>query len=103
MRQVPINNNSLRRGVGGRRFKRSIERNAGYAATLAAIAQASMIDTMYCADEQDEAAWIQICAEMRDSAAEVNAAVRQNDQPRAKTALVGLVKTCDKCHDVFRD
>jgi hypothetical protein len=103
MKQVPIVNNRLRSGVTGRRFERTIEQNAGLAATLSAIAQASMYDTDYCSDKEREAQWAKICAEMRDAAATVNAAVRKKDQTAATEALARLVKTCDDCHHAFRD
>jgi len=103
MQQVPIVNNNLRRCVGSRRFKRSADRSAGYAATLAAIAQASLVDTSYCGDEDEEAKWIRFCEEMRSAAAEVNAAVHRLDQPAAKAGLVKVVKSCDDCHAVFVD
>lgn len=102
MKQVPIVNNSLRRGVTSRRFKRSQEATAGYAATLAAIAQASLHDTSYCGDESDEATWKKICAEFRDASAEVNQAVRRGDQEKAKAAMARVVETCDACHESFR-
>ena len=103
MKQVPIVNNSLRRGVLGRRFKRSAGRNAGYAATLAAIAQASLADTDYCSDEEEEAEWRKACILMRDAAGAVNDAVHQRDQAAAKTALAQLAKSCDVCHHTFRE
>ncbi len=102
MQQVPVVNNSLRRGVTGRRFDRSRDKSAGEAATLAAIAQASMFDTSYCGDEESERTWAAICAEMRDAAAAVNRAVRKGDQETAKQGLARLVETCDACHDQFR-
>lgn len=103
MKQVPIVNNRLRSGVTGRRFERTIDQNAGLAATLSTIAQASMYDTDYCSDKESEAQWAKICAEMRDAAATVNAAVRKKDQTAATEALARLVKTCDDCHHTFRD
>lgn len=103
MLQVPIVNNSLRRGVSGRRFKRSADKIAGQAATLAAIAQASMLDTGYCSDKKDEQLWIKACAEMRDASAAVGAATRKVDQKAAQAALDRLAKTCDACHKSFRD
>ena len=102
MQQVPIVNNALRRSVTGRRFKREIDKSAGYAATLAAISQASMYDTDYCSDEEDEKKWRKICADMRDAAADVNRAVRAGDQETAKIGLAKLAETCDACHDDFR-
>ena len=103
MQQVPIVNNSLRRGVNGRRFKRSVDKTAGLAATLAALAQASSLDTGYCSDQEEEVLWREICAQLRDSAAEVNAAVRAGDQEAAKAALAKSVQSCDACHHRFRD
>lgn len=103
MRQVPIVNNNLRRGVTGRRFDRTQEQNAGYAATLAALAQVSAFNTDYCADEEDERTWARICHEMRDAAADVQRAIRQGDQATATKGLARLVETCDACHHKFRD
>lgn len=103
MKQVPVVNNTLRRGVTGRRFERSVDKNAGHAATLAAIAQAVIVDTAYCADEAGEARWAEICIDMRDAAAEVSQAVRKVDQKAAEAALAKLVTTCDACHHEFRD
>ena len=103
MKQVPIVNNRLRRGVNGRRFRRSLNQNAGLAATLASLAQASALDTTYCDDEEDEKAWRLICSDMRDTAAMVNAAVRDMDQKGAKVALQRLAESCDACHHRFRD
>lgn len=103
MQQVPIINNSLRRGVTGRRFKRQTERTAGFAATLAAIAQASLPDTDYCEDEEAQQKWQAICRDMRDASGEVLQAVRNKDQAAAKRGLDRIVMTCDACHHEFRD
>ncbi len=103
MKQVPIVNNGLRRGVSGRRFKKSMKKNAGLAATLAALAQASAWNTLYCDNEEEEVLWCQMCEELRDSAAEVNIAVRALDQAAAKHAMKRIVASCDRCHHRFRD
>ena len=103
MKQVPIVNNSLRRGVHGRRFQRSKEKTAGLAATVAALAQASACDTAYCSDAEEEQLWAEMCEEMRDSAAQVNIAVRQLDQAAAKKAMDQVIQSCDRCHHRFRD
>jgi len=47
MKQVPIINNSLRRGVGGNRFAKTLDQSAAQAATLAAIAEVSGLDSAY--------------------------------------------------------
>lgn len=103
MKQVPIVNNNLRRGVSGRRFAQSADKNAALAATLAAIAQASKFDTNYVVDDADKPLWEKICAEMRDGSAEALAAIRKGDQEAATKAMDKIVKSCDDCHHKFRD
>ncbi len=103
MQQVPIVNNSLRRGVTSRRFERSAPATAGHAVTLASLAQASLLDTAYCGDEDDEKEWCRICVEMREACAEVYRAVLKKDQEAAKKHMEKIVTTCDECHEKFRD
>jgi len=103
MKQVPVVNNSLRLGVNSRRFERSAERSAGHATTLAAIAHASSLDMSYCAGEEDEKLWREICIQMRDASAEVRKAIDAKDQAKAQEALAKVVETCDACHHRFRD
>lgn len=103
MQQVPIVNDGVRRAVNDtRRFSRNAVSNAPRAVTLAAIAQASLIDTSYCGDEEDEKAWKAICADMRDACADVYKALLAKDQDKAKEANARVVKSCDACHDRFR-
>ncbi|MFO0916374.1 MAG: hypothetical protein U0795_25680 [Pirellulales bacterium] len=103
MKQVPVVNNALRAGVTSRRFERSVEKTAGLAATLAAIAQASSVDFDYCSGDEDQQEWRKICLEMRDACAAVNEAVRQKNQDAATKGLEQIVATCDACHHRFRD
>lgn len=104
MKQVPIVNAGLRKGVDDkRRFARNAQkRTAPRAVTLAAIANASMMDTNYCGDEDDEKAWKAICADMRDACADVYKALMKKDQAAAKKANQRVVETCDACHEKFR-
>jgi hypothetical protein len=102
MKQVPIVNNNLRRSVTSRRFGREIDKVTGFAATLAAIAQATRNDTDYCSSDDDERQWAAISDAMRDAAGEVLAAARNNDQSTANKALEKIVHTCDACHAEFR-
>lgn len=104
MQQVPIINDGLRRGVNDkRRFKRNAEKTAARAVTLAAIANASMMDTTYCSDEDDEKLWQQICVDMRDACSDVYKALMAKDQDRAKAGNAKVVESCDACHHKFRD
>lgn len=101
MKQVPIVNNNLRRGVEGRRFAREIDKNASYAATLAAIAQAAAFDTTYCADEAEEAKWRELSTALRNASAAVGKQVRAGDQEAAVKALEAVETSCTNCHEAF--
>lgn len=102
MKQVPIVNSKLRRGVSGRRFEREMETSLQTSATLAAIAQASVHNVDYASDDEEAALWRKISADFRDASGAVNKAVRAKDQDAAKKALAEVVKSCDACHEVFR-
>ena len=81
MKQVPTVNATLKRGLTPQRFKTLQKQSAGQAATLAAIAQTVMADTQAVKDPADLDKWYQDCAEMRDAAGAVNAAIHADDQP----------------------
>jgi len=102
MKQVPLINATMKRGVTGTRFERQIPEIAGSSATLASIAQASMFDTHEVKDPNDTGKWYDFCAQLRDAAAEINAAAHAKDQAKAKDALTKLNQSCDRCHEVFR-
>lgn len=104
MQQVPIVNNDIRRGVTDkRRFARNAARTAEKVVTLAALAQASLIDTNYCSDESEEQEWQKICADMRIACGEVYQALMAKDQAKAKAGNAKVVAACDACHEKFRD
>ena len=102
MKQVPVVNNSLKRGLEPARFQRQAAQSAGQAATLAAIAQAVIFDDEYASDAADAAQWQTLCQQMRDAAAEVNAAVHAGKADEAQAAMKRLAKNCDACHEKFR-
>jgi hypothetical protein len=101
MRQVPIVNNSLRRGLDASRFKRQQKQTAGQAATLAAIAQAASFD-LSDADDASAHDWRTLCHEMRDVAGQVNSAVHAGDPSQAQAGAKRLAQNCDACHEKFR-
>ena len=103
MKQVPIVNNNLRLAVTGKRFDRTLDRSAGLAASLAALAQVSRADTAYCSDDASTKEWQSLCDKMRDASSAVRTAVRAKDQAAATKALDAIVVTCDECHAKFRD
>ncbi len=102
MKQVPIVNNSLRRGLDPAKFKKQKNTVAEQAATLAAIAEASWHDTSNATDVEDTAAWRKYCVEMRDAAAAVNTAAHESDVAAAGVAAKRLALSCDGCHAKFR-
>lgn len=103
MEQIELVQAPMKRGAtDARRLKRSANATAGQAATLAAIAQATLVDTDYATDEQLPE-WEKYSVQMRDASWAVNQAVRSADAPKAAEALVALQKSCDDCHAVFKD
>lgn len=104
MHQVPSLNTKLRGQVrSAERFSKSPDVAAGLAATLAAISQVAMFDNSYCADQADQASWVELCGLMRDAARDVNQAVRSGDRDSAVENLKPLTRTCDDCHAQFKD
>jgi cytochrome c556 len=101
MRQVPIVNNALRRGLDPKRFDRGKKQIAGQAATLAAIAQASSFD-LSDADDSSADDWRALCREMRDAAGQINSAAHGGDPTGAQAGAKRLAQNCDACHEKFR-
>jgi cytochrome c556 len=92
----------LTRGVDRRRLARQAEKSAGESATLAAIAQASIVDTSYAKTPAQAEQWRQYCGEMRDAASEVNAAVHAQDVDRVSAGMKRMLLSCEACHATFR-
>jgi hypothetical protein len=102
MKQVPLVHAGLRRGVTPNRLKRMAKQSAGQSATLAAIAEAALLDDEYAKSPEGAARWSAFCVEMRDAAGEVNSAVRALDQARVDAGMKRLLESCDACHARFR-
>ena len=102
MEQVPLINSRLKRYLRGPRFKSMAKDTAGDSAAIAAIAQGSMADTEAVKKAGDEEKWYKFCAQMRDAAGAVNAAIHAGDQEAADAALKKLTQSCDDCHAVFQ-
>jgi cytochrome c556 len=102
MKQVPSVNSALKRGLTPQRFKQLQTQSAGQSATLAAIAQAVMADTHEVKNPAEIDKWYQYCAEMRDAAGAVNAAIHANDQAATAGGMSRLAQSCESCHAVFR-
>ena len=101
MKQVPLIHAAMKRGVG-RRLASRAEQTTAQSAALAAIAQASIYDTEHALDDEEVEAWQKYCAEMRDSAGEVNAAIHAQDAARVDAGVKRLEQSCEACHATFR-
>ncbi len=102
MKQVPLIHASLKRGTTPRRLSRQSEQSAGQAAALAAVAQASIYDDEYSGSTEAAAEWRRFCAEMRDAALDVNAAIHAQDQGRVDASMKQMLESCEGCHAKFR-
>jgi hypothetical protein len=102
MKQVPLVHAALRRSVAPNRLARMAKESAAQSATLAAVAQAAMLDRQYSATPEEAAQWSAFCAQMRDASGEVNAAIHALDQPRVDAGMKRLLESCDACHARFR-
>ncbi len=103
MLQVPQLDTSLKSSIKPSRFEVSRQKAAATAATIAAIAQISMFDQTYCKDQRDHEEWVELCVCMRDAASEVCQAIHGGDIGQVEKAMRPLSRTCDDCHDTFRD
>ncbi len=101
MGQVPLVNSRLKRNTGKLRFQKMAKENAGESAALAAIAQASMANADDVKKLGDAEKWHKLCAQMRDAAGALNAAIHAKDKDAAATAMKNLAQSCDDCHEVF--
>ncbi|MFP6656682.1 MAG: hypothetical protein VB853_00795 [Pirellulales bacterium] len=101
MKQVSTLNGRLKRGVSSSRLKKYAKRTTGYSVTMAAIAQAASADDSYAEDAGQLKQWNQFCAEMRDAAGAVNAAIHKQDAKAVAAAMTSLKNSCDRCHKVF--
>ncbi len=102
MKQVPLVHTRLQRGTRPGRLSRRPEESAGQAATLAAMAQAALLDDEYAATPEEAAAWAEFCVQMRDAAGEVNSAIHAQDQQRVTAGMERMHESCEACHAKFR-
>jgi hypothetical protein len=101
MKQVPNVHTKLKMKITGTRLKSQAKATQGYTAAIAAIGQASIIDTKEAKTPEDVQKWQTFCVEMRDASAAVNAAIRKQDRAAVEDTMARLQKSCDECHKVF--
>ncbi len=101
MKQVPLVNTKLKRFLKGSRFTKNAKETAGYTAVLATIAQGAQADTSEAKGPEQVQQWYQFSGQMRDHAAELNAAIHAKDRAVSEKAMKKLAQSCDDCHSVF--
>lgn len=102
MKQVTFVYNRLKRAARPDRLARQKDECCLDATALAAIAQAVTADTHEVKDASKTDQWYEMCADMRDCAAEVRTAAAAGDPAQVGAALQKLDESCVKCHQVFR-
>lgn len=102
MKQVPLVHTRLKRAARPGRLDRRPDESAGQAATLAAMAEAALLDDQYAKTPEDAAAWAELCRAMRDAAGEVNSAIHAQDQARVTAGMNRMEQSCEACHARFR-
>ncbi|HBO43149.1 MAG TPA: hypothetical protein DD670_04280 [Planctomycetaceae bacterium] len=101
MLAVPGINTNLKRNARLRRPKSDGPRAAGHAAVLAAIAEASLYHSADTEKPELAKEWFKYCVQMREGAAQVNAAANKGDKEAAMAGMKNLAQSCDDCHEVF--
>lgn len=101
MKAVPTINTNLKRYTSESRFASRAKQSAGFAAVLAAIAQASLADTSEAENDAQAEQWRQFCIQMRDAAGAVGSGIRAQDFSATQAAMERLAQSCHDCHEVF--
>jgi cytochrome c556 len=100
MKEASDINTRLRNSL--RRFDlRRLDQNARAAATLAAVAQATMYDTHEVSNPAQLPNWYEFCTEFRSATGELLAKIRARDKAGSNAALDRVTKSCEACHKVF--
>jgi hypothetical protein len=100
MKEASDINTKLRNSL--RRFDlKRLDQNARAAATLAAIATATMYDTHEVSNPDQLPKWYDYCTEFRNATGELVAKINAKDKAGSSAALDRVTKSCDGCHFTF--
>ncbi len=80
---------------------RRMDQNARAAATLAAIATATMYDTHEVGSPDQLPKWYDYCTEFRNATAELVAKIQAKDKEGSTVALDKVIQSCEGCHFTF--
>ena len=93
----------LRRSIEPRRFARRASRVKGEAVTLAAIAQATLIDTHEVKNPAEVDTWYEYSKQMREASYNIYTGITTGNAKATGEAAERLTISCETCHEVFRD
>jgi cytochrome c556 len=100
MKEASDINTKLRNSL--RRFDpKRLDQNARAAATLTAIATATMYDTHEVSNPDQLPKWYDYCTEFRNATGELLAKIKAKDKAGSGAALDRVIKSCDGCHYTF--
>lgn len=94
-------NSAIKRNLTPARFEKQLESLKHQTATMAAIGQATLLDTHEVKNPADLPTYEKYAVEFRTAAADLNKAVHATDQPAALKAFARMNASCHTCHQKF--
>lgn len=94
-------NSAIKRNLTPARFEKQLETLKYQTATMAAIGQATLLDTHEVKNPADLPTYEKYAVEFRTAAAELNRAVHATDQAAALKAFARMDASCHTCHQKF--
>ena len=94
-------NAAIKRNLTPARFEKQTETLKQQTATMAAIGQATLLDTHEVKNPADLQAYEKYAVEFRTAAAELNKAIHAADQAEALKAFARMDRSCHTCHQKF--
>lgn len=94
-------NSAIKRNLTPARFEKQLAALKYQTATMAAIGQATLLDTHEVKNQADLSTYEKYAVEFRSAAAELNKAVHAADQSAALKAFARMDTSCHTCHQKF--
>lgn len=94
-------NAAIKRNLTPARFEKQLETLKQQTATMAAIGQATLLDTHEVKNPADLPTYEKYAVDFRNAAAELNKAIHAADQAEALKAFARMDRSCHTCHQKF--
>jgi len=94
-------NSAIKRNLTPSRFEKQAETLKYQTATMAALGQATLLDTHEVKNPADLPTYEKYAVEFRTAAAELNKAIHAADQAAALKAFAQMDRSCNTCHQKF--